>query len=60
MRKVTSHSERFDNSCLEIGENVLAALKAGSRSGTCAAVGNPAVRLAYSSAKNSRHILETH
>ena len=37
-----------------------AALKAGSRSGTCAAVGNPAVRLAYSSAKNSRHILETH
>ena len=37
-----------------------AALKAGSRSGTCAAVGSPAVRLAYSSAKKSRHILETH
>ena len=37
-----------------------AALKAGSRSGTCAAVGTPAVRLACSSAKKSRHILETH
>ena len=29
-------------------------------SGTCAVVGTPTVRLAYSSAKNSRHILETH
>ena len=36
------------------------ALKAGSRSGTCADVGTPTVPLAYSSAKKSRHILETH
>ena len=36
------------------------ALKAGSRSGTCAGVGTPTVPLAYSSAKKSRHILETH
>ena len=36
------------------------ALNAGSKSGTCAVVGTPTVRLAYSSAKKSRHILETH
>ena len=61
MRKVTSHSER--NSIIlasRLGRMFWAALKAGSRSGTCAAVGTPAVRLAYSSAKKSRHILETH
>ena len=28
--------------------------------GTCAVVGTPTVHLAYSSAKKSRHILETH
>ena len=61
MRKVTSHPER--NSIIlasRLGRMFWAALKAGSRSGTCAAVGTPAVRLAYSSAKKSRHILETH
>ena len=61
MRKVTSHSDR--NSIIlasRFGRMFWAALKAGSRSGTCAAVGKPAVRLAYSSAKNSRHILKTH
>ena len=61
MRKVTSHSER--NSIIlasRLGRMFWAALKAGSRSDTCAAVGTPTVRLAYSSAKKSRHILETH
>ena len=61
MRKVTSHSER--NSIIlasRLGRMSWAALNAGSRSGTCAAVGIPTVRLAYSSAKKSRHILETH
>ena len=61
MRKVTSHSER--NSIIlasRLGRMFWAALKAGSRSNTCAAVGSPAVRLAYSSAKKSRQILETH
>ena len=61
MRKVTSHSER--NSIIlasRLGRMAWAVLNAGSRSGTCAAVGIPTVRLAYSSAKKRRHILETH
>ena len=61
MREVTSHSER--NSMIlasRLGRMFWAALKAGSRSGTCATVGSPAMRLAYSSAKKSPHILETH
>ena len=61
IRKVTSHSER--NSIIlasRLGRMFWAALNAGSRSGTCAVVGTPTVRLAYSSAKKSRHILETH
>ena len=61
MRKVTSHSER--NSIIlasSLGRMFWVALKAGSRSGTCADVGTPTVPLAYSSAKKSRHILETH
>ena len=48
MRKVTSHSNR--NSIIlasRFGRMFWTALKAGSRSGTCAAVGKPAVRLAY-------------
>ena len=50
MRNVTSHSER--NSIIlasRLGRMVWAVLNAGSRSGTCAAVGIPTVRLAYSS-----------
>ena len=61
MRKVTSHSER--NSIIlasSLGRMFWVALNAGSRSGTCAGVGTPTVPLAYSSAKKSRHILETH
>ena len=61
MRKVTSHSER--NSIIlasSLGRMFWVALNAGSRSGTCAGVGTPTVPLAYSSAKKSRHILETY
>ena len=60
-RKVTSHSKR--NSIIlasSLGRMLWTALSADSISGTCAVVGTPTVRLAYSSAKNSRHILETH
>ena len=58
---VTSHSER--NSIIlasSLGRMFWVALNAGSKSGICAVVGTPTVRLAYSSAKRSRHILETH
>ena len=61
IRKVTSHSER--NSMIlasSLGRMFWTAWSAGSISGTCAVVGTPTVRLAYSSAKKSRHILETH
>ena len=61
IRKVTSHSER--NSIIlasSLGRMFWTALSAGSISGTCAVVGTPTVRLTYSSAKKSRHILETH
>ena len=61
IRKVTSHAER--NSIIlasSLGRMFWVALNAGSRSGTCAVVGTPTVHLAYSSAKKSRHILETH
>ena len=43
-----------------LGRMFWTAWSAGSISGTCAVVGTPTVRLAYSSAKKSRHILETH
>ena len=61
IRKVTSHSER--NSIIlasSLGRMFWTALSAGSMSGACAVVGTPTVRLAYSSAKMRRHILETH
>ena len=61
IRKVTSHSER--NSIIlasSLGRMFWTALSAGSISGTCAVVGTPTLRLTYSSAKKSRHILETH
>ena len=42
-----------------LGRMFWVALNAGSRSGICTVVGTPTVHLAYSSAKKSRHILET-
>ena len=61
IRKVTSHSERNSIILASSLERMFwVALNAGSRSGTCAVVGTPTVPLAYSSAKKSRHILETH
>ena len=43
-----------------LGRTPWTALSAGSISGTCVVVGPPTVRLTYSSAKKSRHSLETH
>ena len=43
-----------------LGRTPWTALSAGSISGTCVVVGAPTVRLTCSSAKKSRHSLETH
>ena len=62
IRNVTNHSERNSMILASSLERRMpwTALSADSTSDPCAAVDTPTVRLAWSSAKNSRHILETH
>ena len=60
-KRVTSHLERNSIilvSCL--ARTFWTARNADSMSGSCEAGGVPTVRLAYSSAKKRRHILDTH